>query len=166
MFSLGASILVDCNVFIEASRVGAISTLLGHYKIVTTNTCVEEAASGNVYRRDYIGVDTEGLKSKVVVVTVSDIEKTRLSLALQGRVDLDPGEEDLLAHALTLTDSSFSVCSPDIACVRAGFLLDFIDRYVSLEELLDRAGNSRSLRSNYTKKWMERIRTKLTLDSL
>lgn len=154
-------VLVDTNVIIEAHRTRCWGALVVRYGMDTVCRCVEECETGN-RRRNTVEVDTARLSAELMPKVVTPSMILTLAQRLGGKVDLDPGEKELLAYALTLADC-WIVTSPDKAAVRAGHLLGVVDRFVSLEELAVDAGQRPDLRDQYTSRWLHNFRTQVIL---
>lgn len=154
--------LVDTSIIIEAIRSGCWNATCKYCSVETVEKCCEEALSGDPLRRDYVAVDPEellgGLSNRHAV---PDVERVELSLKLTN-VELDPGERDLLAHALGRSDE-WVVCLSDRAAVNAALKLGWETRIVTLEHLAKGAGASPTLRYNYTEKWLSGVRTDFKL---
>jgi len=72
-------------------------------------------------------------------------------------------EKDLMAYALEKKDA-WVLCSPDKACVRAMFALNFKNRTISLQKLIEETGlkiNKFNLKKQYTENWLVDFRTNL-----
>ena len=157
-------VLVDTNVIIEAHRLRCWNRIAGSYEIITSNECIEECSRGRQSRTGYVKIEIPKLKSQVRGFKVKDIDRARLELKLQSRVDLDQGEKDLLALFLTIR-SNYMICSSDKAALRAGYILGIIDKYISLEELVFQVGQSKvRFREQYTQRWLETQRMDLKLE--
>ena len=129
----------------------------GAYVVETVDDCVAETQTGYRARTPEQLIEASNLKASLGAVhEVTDSERAELALRVNG-IALDRGEESLLAHALGRTGTWF-LCGPDRASLRAGVRLGLRERLVSMEELLDRAGNRplRGLRPAYTREWMAR----------
>ena len=64
--------------------------------------------------------------------------------------------------------NAWILCSPDKACVQAMCTLNFINRTISLQELIEETGlniKKIDLRTQYTKKWLKDYRLELILNS-
>jgi hypothetical protein len=110
-------------------------------------------------------VDVELVRKTARIEQVPAVQLAGLDLRLGGEFALDAGERALLAHLVARKDV-WIVCSPDKACILALHRLQLLDRSVSLEQLLDTVGYRATLRNNYTRRWMEKIRTDLILEAL
>jgi hypothetical protein len=135
--------------------------LVGRYAFDTVEECVVECETGN-RRRNTVVIDTAQLREDLQPKTVTPAMVFSLVERLGGQVDLDPGEKELLAYALTLQDA-WIITSPDKAAIRAGNVLGIVDRFISLEELAADAGQHPSLRDNYTTRWLVAFRTQVLL---
>ena len=161
----GSHVLLDTMIIIEAHGAGCWRALLGHYRLGTVQKCMEECASGNQMRRAYVPIDVQELQADISPKPVTAKDLVKFTLQYPGAVDLDAGERELMAYALTLESGSYYVCSSDRACLRAGFTLGMIDSFVSLEELVEGTGERVRLKRHLTKSWLEQERTKLLLDN-
>lgn len=156
---------IDTNVVIESHRVSSWSALASGLSLATVDKVIEECATGGSRREGYAKIDIEQVKGHIQIYGVKEKELADLRLELAGRVNLDPGEEHLLAKAIAMA-GSWRVCSPDSALVRACFILGYVDRVVSLESLLNQIGFrlTATLRRQYTEKWLSQKRTDLLLE--
>jgi len=158
-------VFFDTNALIEAFRVKAWSSLADGFTMASVETCCVEAGQGNPNSPGYIAVDVGLVRKTARIEQVPAVQLAGLDLRLGGEFALDAGERALLAHLITRKDV-WIVCSPDKACILALHHLQFLDRSVSLEQLLDTVGYRATLRNNYTRRWMEKIRTELLLEAL
>jgi hypothetical protein len=164
MIETGAPVFVDTMVIIEAHRVNRWKELCGRYLIRTVEKCIEELATGNQRVRNPVNVDTDSLIKSLKPERVTESDIIQLLLAVENVTGLDDGEKHLLACAFKQRDELFFVCSPDKACMRVGYEMGLLDRFVSLEELLP---NIRlDIQINYTAKWLDREKTKIKLGML
>ena len=151
----GDRILMDSNAIIEAHRTRCWSNLIAFFSIETVDMCARECATGaQQMHREYVPVDTNTLRENITVHEVTDAMRLQLVCQEPSAADIDDGEQDLLAFALTLPPEAYLVCSPDKACMKVAFKMGLIDRLVSLEALAERVGRRKlSLKRNYTEKW-------------
>jgi hypothetical protein len=160
----GQSILVDTNIIIEAIRTRCWNALGSHFSVETVETCLEEALTGDPLRPGYVQVNPAQLKNGVSKShPVSSLETTRLTLACPTANELDPGEKQLLAHAMGRKDEWMFVCA-DRAAVKAVFALGWIERVASLEALVRAAGAWPNLKFHFTERWLSDIRTAFLLE--
>ena len=159
----GSHVLLDTMIIIEAHGVGCWRALLSHYRLDTVQKCMEECATGNQMRRECIPVDVRELQADISPKPVSTKDIAQFTLKYPGSVDLDAGERELMAYALTLESSSYFICSSDRACLRAGFTLGMKDSFVSLEELVEGTGERAQLKRHFTKSWLQQGRTDFLL---
>jgi hypothetical protein len=87
----------------------------------------------------------------------------RRTLASPPADELDPGERELLAHAMGRKDEWLASCA-DRAAVKAAFALGWIDRVVSLEALARAAGARPQLKFHFTNRWLSDVRTAFLLE--
>jgi hypothetical protein len=138
-------ILVDTNIIIESVRVKCWSAITGHFKIETVDKCCEEARTGDLHRPGYVQVSERDLKTRLAIHRVSRTELANLVLQDAESFRLDDGERHLWAHALTRRDEWFACCS-DHAAIKAAVRLGWKDRLLALEELINHAGASGTLK--------------------
>ena len=152
-------------VICEAHRINAWKALAGGCQLLTVEKCLEEAATGDSSRPGYIEVDVEKIrKDFVIIFDPGRREQAELVLRLPGDIQLDPGERHLLAAARRDSEP-WILCGPDRAAFRALSALGFMDRMVSLEELLGEIGiRNSNLKRNYRKQWVSDCRTQFLLE--
>jgi hypothetical protein len=160
----GQSILVDTNIIIEAIRTRCWNALATHFSVETVETCLEEALTGDPLRPGYVQVNPSQLKKGVSKSNpVSSLETMRLTLPYPTANELDPGEKQLLAHAMGRKDEWMFVCA-DRAAVKVAFGLGWIERVVSLEALAKAAGARPTLKFHFTERWLSDVRTAFLLE--
>ena len=148
------TVLVDTNVILEAHRTGTWRALTGGYRVETVEECVTETQTGFQRRRLERQIDGVELRDRLATVhAVKDLDRAWLAVRVSN-ITLDEGEAALWAHALSRTDD-WVLCGPDKASLRCGVRLEFRERLVSMQELLNAVGNRPgiALREAYTKKW-------------
>ncbi len=139
----GQAVLVDTNIIIEAVRIKCWSTVTGHFRIETVEKCCEEARTGDLHRPGYVQVSEKDLQTRLVTYPVSKIELASLALRDLESFRLDDGERHLWSHALGRTDEWLACCC-DHAAVNSAIRLGWVDRLVSLEELIVAARGKRA----------------------
>jgi hypothetical protein len=157
---------VDTNVVIECHRVGCWGAITSNLKLATVDQVIQECGTGGG-NPNYVVVNVVSVREDVDSRSVTKKELVELRLQLCGRVSLDPGEEHLLARAIQ-DPTSWHICSPDNALVRGCWILNRLDRVISLEELLEVIGHIAKipLKRQYTKSWLVGKRTDLLLEEL
>jgi hypothetical protein len=155
----------DTNVAIESHRVGAWKAIASAIGLITVEKVIEECGAGAGRREGYVEIDVAAMRTAVEVLKVTGQELTTLRLKLAGRVNLDAGEENLLAKSIS-GKGSWKICSPDNALIRACALLGHLENVISLEELLERIGFRCKipLQRQYTKTWLSMKKTDLLLE--
>ncbi|MCC5848143.1 MAG: hypothetical protein JJU29_08615 [Verrucomicrobia bacterium] len=154
----GGVVLLDTNVIIEAHRVSCWKALANAFTLQTVSRCVQEATDRrNQYRPGYVEVPSESLEGRIEVCGVTESDIARLQFRAPNVYDLDDGERDLLAYAC-IREAKWVLASPDHAVVQAMKTLELLDRFVSLEALLETAKikPARTLRGNHRKDWLTR----------
>jgi hypothetical protein len=148
-------VLVDTNVIITAHRTSSWKALTSRFAVETVETCVAETQTGAQRRPLKERIDPAALSASLSAAwPVSDLDRAALALRDVTASNLDAGERDLWAHALTREDA-WLLSGPDKASLRFGVRLGFGDRLVALEALLDEIGHRPrgALPRNYTRAW-------------
>ena len=159
-----ARILIDTNAIQAAHRCECWNALHKTFKLETVEYCLEEAIRPNRKGERLVNRSREDLHKELIIHAVTDAQRAILLHALQGRVDLDDGERDLLSLALSIKAEVWWLCGPDKATVRAMHLLGIIDRMCSLQGLAEVTGMTQvKLEEQYTEKWLSSKRTMLQL---
>lgn len=156
-----ATVLVDTNMIIEAVRAGCWNALTGGLLVETVEECRDETQRGSG-RRGYIPVLASDLDRLRAIHPVDDLQRAELLLAAPTALALDPGERDLLAHALRRVgegDDGWVLCSPDRAAVRTMVELGRHDHLRALQELLSAVGASTKLAVQFGAAWLAECRT-------
>lgn len=158
-------VLIDTNVIIEAHAKGCWNALAGGFQLETVEVCVTETQTGRQRRRPEQQIDEVLLRGVMKIHDVTDVD--RAAVLVQSSAQLDPGELDLWAHALTRKDA-WILCGPDRASMRFGYDAGFRNRLISLGELLGRIGAKplAPLNEAYQKAWLEGTINKLVLGVL
>lgn len=168
MVKQGNTILLDTTAIVEAHKCKCWNALVKCFRIETVDKCIEECGTGNTGRRDRVPIDVQNL---VKVITVHHVERHAfVAVALKSpRFSLlDPGEQEVLAYAYTgyAPEVTWYISSQDGGCVRAGYELGLLDKFISFEEITQAVGLDLTLKYNYTEKWLQDIRTKIQLEQV
>lgn len=165
-------IFVDTNVILEAIRTKFWTTICDRYAIETVEKCVEEALTGNPDSQNYISVQPEILKKGLAARhTVSKRNIAGLILSHPECQGLDDGELHLLAwlhdQSIPPNDHLF-ISTADKAAIRATNNLGWMTALITLEELLQKSGVTKSqidiLRPHFRIPWLSSLKTKILLD--
>lgn len=160
-------ILIDTMAIKAAHDLGCWNAIRKYYALQTVRKCVEEATRANRNGQQLVRRTEAELASELLVVEVSPLMQAKVTLAVGERMDLDPGERDLLACALSIGGKAWWLCGPDNGTVNALQLLRLLDRMVSLEKLAHGAGaRLNSPPFHYTEKWLSDHRTRFMFDDL
>lgn len=160
----GQVVLVDTNVIIEAVRTRCWIAITAHFSIETVAVCCQEALTGDPLRPGYVLVDPAQLQKGIRERhTVSDSDRVALAVRLANPDILDPGERDLLAHAIGRADAWLASCA-DRTAVNAALELGFEERFVSLHALARVAGAKPALNYHFTDAWLSEVRTTYKLE--
>ncbi len=157
-------LLVDTNVILEAFRTNSWKALTGGYRTETVEACVIETQTGFQRRRQEQQIDETELRKRLVGVhKVTDAQRANALIRGQG-INLDTGELNLWAHAITRNDA-WILCGPDIASMRFGVRVGCRGRLISLERLLEEVGYRAKgiLSMNYTEKWLASTLSRLVI---
>ena len=159
-----ARIFVDTNAIQAAHRYGCWNALQKNFQLETAQHCIEESLRPNRKGRRLVDRNREDLQKEIVAHPVTDAQRAVLLHALQGRVDLDDGERDLLSIALTNKTGVWWLCGPDKATIFALHLWGIVDRMCSLQALAEAAGlRLANPEVECTEKWLSAVRTQLLL---
>ncbi len=157
------AVLVDSMIVIEAVRTGCWNAITGQLQMITVEECAEELRRGDPGTRGYVRVTDQDI-ARITVAPLSNEARAELRIRYPAADGLDPGESDLLAHAMTRSDD-FQLCSCDKAAVVAADAFGWLDRVVSLEAVAASVGarpNPR-LKVQFTETRMSQWRTSLEL---
>lgn len=132
-------ILVDTNIIIEAVRTGCWTAIKTHFEVHTVTKCIEEARTGDRYRPGYVEIPEDALRDKLTAHSISSQQIAALAVSDAEAFRLDPGERELLAHALSRQDAWLLTCC-DRAAINAAIRLGWSDRVTSLQEVANAAG--------------------------
>lgn len=162
-------VLVDANVIIEAIRTGCWAGITGQLTLESVEACWNETLAGSADTiPGYVAVTRDDLERMFAVHSVDDVTRAAFKLAYADADGMDPGEHDLFAHAYSLTEEDWVLCSPDKASIRAAVALGFGDQLSSLEDLVKAVGArpNPALRRQHTSAWLSSFRTKVVLEGL
>ena len=154
---------MDTMIVIEAVRTGCWNAITGQRQVVTVAECADELGRGDPTGSAYVPIAGKEL-SRLTVESLSNEAAARLRLEYPEADGLDPGERDLLAHAVERA-GAFQLCSCDKAAVRAAHALGLSERVVSLEAVARSVGArpSPDLRVQFTETTLRAWRTALLL---
>ena len=162
----GDTVLVDTVAIIHAYGNGCWKALSSFYGLETVEKCVEETQTGNMTRPAAQRIDEQELRRDLINVHAVT-KRERAQVALLGGARLDPGEQDLWAHALSRQDA-WMLCGPDRTSMRFGYDQNFRDRLTSLEMLLRVAGFRPTTRldRHHEQAWLDSVILDLMLGKL
>jgi hypothetical protein len=159
-----ARILIDTNAIKAAHLAGCWNLIRKCYKLETADYCIEEAVRPNRNGQRLVNKSVEELRKELHAHAVTDTQRAALAITLQGRVDLDDGERDLLSLAISFKEEIWRLCGPDKATLRAMNFLGILEKMCSLQLLAEGAGaKGKSWEIQYTEKWLSQKRTLLLL---
>lgn len=161
-------VLVDTNVIIEAVRTETWNALTGAVRVETVEEVCSEARRGDSLRPGYVPVSDADLGRLHAVHVVSQLERAAYLLADAEAAGMDPGEQDLFAHAYKRTSSGDEVwvlCSPDKASVRAAVRISIADQLKSLEAACTAVGArpKHPLKPHHQELFLSKYRTEYLL---
>jgi hypothetical protein len=164
MIPKGGRILFDTNAIKAAHDHGCWNAIRQHFKVETVEQCLAEVTRCDRHGRTLVARAERDLRTEMVVHPVTALQQVEVVLRTGGMIDLDAGERDLLAYALTLGTAAWWLCGPDKATMRALNKLQLIDRLVALESLARSAGATpKNLKQQYTEMWLKDKRTLLLM---
>ncbi len=159
-------VFVDTNVIIEAHRTGCWKALVASYEIHTVEMVREESLRGRKDNPEYVVIDAGVFDGKVTVHTVSDKERAKAIIEHPELVILDEGEKDLLAYLYSAGIEVMILTTGDAAAIRMACRLGFADQLRSLEALVRKGSLRKDLKSWYTSKHLESVKTRFLLDNM
>lgn len=164
MLQRNDTVFIDTNAIAAAHAAKAWGAVRHAFELVTVMECVEEATRVNRRETRLVDKTQDQLAAELTVEPVDDGMRFTLAERLQGGVALDPGERDLLSLALKRGREVWCFCGPDKAALRGLHVLGWVDRMVSLEEMMRLSGlATQALLPPNTKAWLETRRTQLKL---
>jgi hypothetical protein len=154
----------DTNAIIEAHRAGCWNAIVNKFKIETVTTCRTEVLTGDARRPGYVQIEPIPLDKGLVAHQVPKAIVMDAILSCQAMVNMDEGEQELVAFVRTIPSADWRLCSPDNSSYRAMQALGLLDKLISLEDVCSIAGQRKvQLRENYTNQWHSRARTRFLL---
>ncbi len=160
----GSLVLVDTVAIKAAHQLGCWNALRKAYQLESVQTCLDEVTRIDAKGRQLVTRAEAELKAEIRFHAVSETQRAVLLLKVGRRLDLDDGERDLLAHALSLGRKAWWLCGPDKATLKTLNGLNLLDRMVSLESMGREVGHRfTALGEQYTEAWLKAKRTKLLL---
>jgi hypothetical protein len=160
----GSLVLVDTVAIKAAHELGCWNALRKAYQLETVEKCLEEVTRADSQGRQLVARSVAELKTEMRIHIVTEIQRAALLMTGGRRPDLDEGERDLLAHALSLGRKAWWLCGPDKATLKTLHKLNLLERMVSLESMGREVGHRFSdLEEQYTEAWLKAKRTKLQL---
>jgi hypothetical protein len=167
----GQRVFLDANVIIEAFRIGVWTEFSQAWCLETVEKCEEEALTGDSSRAGRVSVDPKLLRAGFNVVhAVSRSERNKLFAAHPDCATMDAGEKDLFAHLYSLVQplsTLIVVSTADKGAIVRAKDVAWLDRLISLEELLSKTGASKSkvadLGQQYTSAFLGLVRTQVLM---
>jgi len=159
------TLLLDTMIFIECHRTRCWNGLAGTFQLETVETCCREALAGDKLRAGYVEVSQQSIDDGVHTIhEVTGAQRVNFALAYDSADSLDAGERDLFAHLCARKDN-WTACCSDKAALRAVHALGWIDKFASLEALIQITGvrPNPPLHDQYTQRWLSETRTRLLL---
>lgn len=167
MFEKDQIVLIDTNVILEAHRSSCWNALASHFKLATVEKVIEETQTGFQNRSPSQTINEAKLRTSFHHIERTT-DKSRADFALaHPLVTLDPGERDLIIYALSIpVKSVWLLNSPDMAAVKFSHQRGWLDRLVSLEQMVKhiQARTSCNFRDNYTTNWLGTRKARLILE--
>jgi hypothetical protein len=160
----GSLVLVDTVAIKAAHALGCWNALRHAYQLETVEECLDEVTRVDGKGRQLVPRKAAELRAEIRIHAVTQAQRAHLLLTGGGPPDLDKGERDLLAHALSLGLKVWWLCGPDKATLRMLHRLNLLERMVSLEGMGREVGHRfTKLEEQYTEAWLKTKRTKLLL---
>ena len=160
----GSLVLVDTVAIKAAHVLGCWNALRKAYQLESVEKCLDEVTRVDRVGRQLVMRKASEIRAEIGIHAVSDAQRATLLLTGGPRPDLDEGERDLLAHALSLGRKAWWLCGPDKATLKMLYRLNLLERMVSLERMGREVGHRfAALEEQYTEAWLKAKRTKLLL---
>ena len=158
-------ILMDAVAIKGAHQAGCWNALRKNFTLHSVPLCVQEATQPNKAGQQLVSRTEHELGAELVLGEITDRMRLGVTMRVGHRTDLDRGERDLLAYALSLSGPAWWICGPDNGTVNALNLLGLLDRMISLESLARASGHSpATLPPQYREQWLADRRTRFLLD--
>ena len=158
-------LLVDTNVILEGHRIRCWAALTTRYDVQTVEKCLEETLTGYQKRSPEEVIDQIALRQSLRAVHAVSEEQLAAAVTREPLIgQIDPGEKQLWAHALSRKDV-WILCGPDRSNVRVAVNLGFGERLVALEPLLAAIGHRPKLplKTHHKSDWLDSTRSQFTL---
>jgi hypothetical protein len=164
-------VFLDANVIIEAFRVSVWTELSGGCHLETVEECEKEALTGRTDIYDHVAVDAAALRTGLKAShLVGRKERNKLVDKYKACLEMDPGERDLFAYLYANHNPLpplIVMSSADKGVVVRAKELGWLDRLISLEELLHGCGIARAklgqLDTPHRAAFLSEVRTKVML---
>lgn len=152
-------VYVDTNTIITAWQHNLWKGLVARHDMETVLSCLVETATGLQNRDPETWIDQQALRDSLARPPheVSE-EQVAAVILMKFGTNLDDGERDLWAHAITDPDA-WMLSGPDSASMRFGVENGYRGRLISLEDLVqDKKAYARlGVKSHYGRKHLERV---------
>ncbi|TMO87084.1 hypothetical protein [Pseudoalteromonas spongiae] len=165
----GDIVLIDTNVILETHRIARWHHLSSNFNVHTVEKVIEETQTGYQKRSTEELIDQKELTESFAKVYAVSEEEIAATMMISPEIfNLDAGERDLLIYAASFEGDCWLISSPDSAAMRAAHKQGWLDKVVSLENLLETINcqPNIALRENYTKKWDEAKKSQIRLGIL
>lgn len=140
-------VFLDANVIIEAFRVSVWTELSSGFHVETVEECEKEALTGRTDIYGRVAVSAAALRAGLKAShLVGREERNKLVGEHKACLEMDPGEKDLFAYLFANHHPLaplIAVSSADKGVVVRAKQLGWLDRLISLEELLHGCGIAR-----------------------
>lgn len=164
-------VFLDANVIIESFRINVWTSLAQTWSLETVQKCQEEALTGQTSRPGRVTVDPVLLRAGLKAShPVTRPERNKLIAAHPACATMDAGEKDLFAYLYSLPQplpGLIVVSTADKGAIVRAKDVAWLDRLISLEELLSKTGAAKSsvagLGQQYTAAFLGSVRTQVMM---
>lgn len=157
-------VLADTMAIKAAHDLRCWNALRNTHQLHTVQMCIHEVTCTSKRGYRLLTRMPADLEKEITVATVTKKMRSDLDFRMGLRADVDKGERDLLAYALTLR-GAWWLCGPDNGTVRALQVLKLFDHMVSLEAIATAAGHSAAMPSkHFTERWLADHRTQILFE--
>ena len=153
-------VLLDANVIIEAHELGFWHRMVASFEVMVPAVVARHEAKYFVVGGQHNPIQLASLiaqnKVKELQADLSELSGLMNQFDPLFSESIDPGEQEAFELMLAGRCPEHRFCSADARPLQALAMLDMSDRGISLEELLQKMGQSKRLDEHFTKAYLER----------
>lgn len=155
-------LLLDASIIIEAYKLKIWRTLTGHYKISVVSSVASEASfvpNMISHRKNYIDLKTDIITKKITKISIPTSEIITIIKKAKNKMteEIHRGEAESIAALLIPQYSEFFFCTSDKPAVLVAHLCKVMDKIVSFENCLIKAGANKKVLSKIPAHYTEKV---------